>query len=226
MVAMDFANEPVFQWLAQYAYQPYVVYAAVLGMMIASAFGLPIPEEMTIISVAILAFMGANPESFPPPYPGAPVVGGYEAAIYLTLVILFADFIIYSLGRVLGRRAYQIPFLSKVLTGATMAKVNGFIKKYGIFATFIFRFTPGFRFPAHLFLGMSGFSMVQFLLVDLLACVISIPTQVLLVYHYGEDILGVMYKFKVYVGIGLGIIALVLILRRLWQWFSPRIAAS
>lgn len=223
---MEFANDPIFRELAQYAYQPYMVYLLVLGMMIGSAFGLPIPEEVTIISVAVLAFMGANPDKFPPPFPGAPVIGGYEAAIYLTLVILFADFIIYSLGKFLGRRAYQVPVLSKVLTGSAMAKVNGFIKKYGVFATFIFRFTPGLRFPAHLFLGMSGFSMMQFLLVDLLACVISIPTQVLLVYHHGEDILGVMYKFKVYVAIGLGILALVLILRRLWRWFSPDKAAS
>ena len=51
---MNFGNEPIFQWLAQYAYQPTVVYISVCTMMIASAFGFPLPEEISIISVGIL----------------------------------------------------------------------------------------------------------------------------------------------------------------------------
>ena len=57
---MEIANQPIFHYLAQYAYQPEWVYAAVFGMMLASGFGLPLPEEVTLISLGALAFMGTR----------------------------------------------------------------------------------------------------------------------------------------------------------------------
>jgi membrane protein DedA with SNARE-associated domain len=140
--------------------------------------------------------MGANPQTFPPPFAGAPVVNGVHIAIYTTLVVLAADFMVYSFGKFFGNKALEMPTFKRVLTGKSMTLVNNFTKKYGLFATFIFRFTPGLRFPAHLMLGMSGFSPWKFLSVDFLACMISIPTQILLLAHYGEPILSMIYKFK------------------------------
>jgi membrane protein DedA with SNARE-associated domain len=172
------------------------VYLAVLVMMLASSVGVPIPEEITIVSVGILAFMGANPQTFPPPFVGAPVVNGIHIAIYTTLIVLLADFGVYSMGKFFGNKALEMPTFKRVLTGSAMTSVNSFIKKYGLFATFIFRFTPGLRFPAHLMLGISGFSPWKFLAVDSLACLISIPTQILLLAHFGEPILSLIYKFK------------------------------
>ena len=92
---MHFGHEPIFQWLAQYAYQPGMVYFFVFAMMIASGFGFPLPEEVTIISVAVLAYMGANPQLFPPPYAGAPVIGGYEAAIVVSAAVFLADNLVF-----------------------------------------------------------------------------------------------------------------------------------
>ncbi len=74
---MDFAAQPFFQWISQYAYEPTMVYCAIFVMMMASGFGLPLPEEVYIVSVGILAYMGAHPDLFPPPFVGAPVVNGY-----------------------------------------------------------------------------------------------------------------------------------------------------
>ncbi|MGZ3746944.1 MAG: DedA family protein, partial [Pseudobdellovibrionaceae bacterium] len=62
---MSIFQEPIFQWLSQYAYQPELVYTALLGMMLMSAIGLPLPEEVTLVSIGVLVFMGANPQHFP-----------------------------------------------------------------------------------------------------------------------------------------------------------------
>lgn len=212
---MSIAHEPIFQWLAQYAYQPEVVYYAIIAMMISSGFGLPIPEEVTIVSVGIITYMGAHPEVFPPPYEGAPVLNGYDAAIVTLLSVIFADLLIFCLGRYFGRRLVSKPWFQRLFPEAVTKRVYDFLHKYGIYAAFIFRFTPGLRFPAHIALGMSTFPMWQFFLVDAFAASVSVPTQILLIYHYGEPILGTMQKFKYFIFAGL-FIALVILLVKRW----------
>jgi membrane protein DedA with SNARE-associated domain len=211
---MNFANHPFFQFIAQYAYEPNMVYAAIFVMMLASGFGFPIPEEVYIISIGILAYMGANPEAFPPPPGTSSVVNGYEAAIVTTVAVIFADTLVFYLGRIFGRKIIQKPRLQPYFSSDIMDRINSWVKKYGIMAAFLFRFTPGVRFPAHIALGMLTFPAWQFILVDGLAAIISVPTQILLIYHFGEPILTALHKFKlVFLG-AVAVIVLILVLRR------------
>jgi membrane protein DedA with SNARE-associated domain len=211
---MHFGHEPIFQWLAQYAYQPGMVYTILFAMMVASAFGLPIPEEVSIVSIGVLAYMGKHPDLFPPPYPGAPVIKGWEAAIFVALAVFLSDNIIFWLGRTFGRKILRSRRFKGFFEGPTMERINRFVKKYGIYATFIFRFTPGLRFPAHIFLGTSKFSVVAFMAVDFLAVMISVPTQVLIVDHFGEEIIGTIYRFKMYVAIAIGVLLVLWVVRK------------
>jgi membrane protein DedA with SNARE-associated domain len=196
---MNLPHEPLFQWLSQYAYQPHIVYLATFGVMIASGFGFPVPEEVTIVSVGLLTYIGANPDQFPPPYAHAPVVHGYEAAAVTLMAVLFADILVFTLGRLFGRKVLVYPRFQSVFTEERLAQINGWVKKYGVYAVFIFRFTPGIRFPAHVILGMSKLQTWQFALVDGLAAMISVPTQILLIYHFGEPILHVLHEFKTWI---------------------------
>lgn len=174
-----------------------MVYWTVFGMMLASGFGLPVPEEVYIVSIGLLAYMGANPELFPPPFPGAPVINGYEAALVTLLSVIFADFLVFTLGRVFGKKIIARPRFQKIFTEEVMERIQRWVKKYGIMAAFIFRFTPGVRFPAHIALGMLSFSVWQFVLVDAFAALISVPSQILLIYHFGEPILAAISRFKI-----------------------------
>lgn len=222
-VFLDFASQPFFQWISQYAYEPMFVYTIVFVMMLASGFGLPIPEEVYIVSVGILAYMGAHPSLFPPPYPGAPVVNGYEAAAVTLTAVMFADFLVFMIGRVFGRKIISLPRFQKVFTESVMDKINSWVKKYGIMAAFIFRFTPGVRFPAHIALGMLNFSAWQFILVDGLAALISVPTQILLIYHFGEPILTALHKFKV---VFFGVLLALLVFWLLRKLLSKQLRSS
>ncbi|XGC79625.1 DedA family protein [Bdellovibrio bacteriovorus] len=215
---MDFASEPIFVWMSQFAYQPVTVYAALIGMMMLSAVGFPLPEEVTLISVGILAFMGANPEHFPPPYPGAPVVNVHTASIIAFTAVVTSDFVIYLLGRVFGRKLLYHPRVHKFFPEDMMKRVEEWTHKYGAYACGIFRFTPGLRFPGHLACGMLHYPAWKFLVIDGIAALISVPTQIYLLAHYGEPILKYLRQFKMVV---LAIIGLVL-LYMLIKWLRNR----
>lgn len=214
---MEMHHEWIFQILQSYAYQPGFVYLLVVGMMIASGFGFPLPEEVTIVSVGILAYMGAHPELFPPPYEGAQALNGYEAAAVTLTAVVFADLLVFTLGRRLGRKILNRPRIREMFGEAVMTRVNAWTKKYGIYAAFIFRFTPGFRFPAHIAMGASHFSAWQFLVVDGLAALISVPTQILLIYHFGEPILAAFKRFKMFVFGALGILIVYMVAKKIYS---------
>jgi membrane protein DedA with SNARE-associated domain len=205
---LSLANEPIFQWMSQYAYEPGMVYGAIFTMMLLSAFGLPLPEEVTLISVGILAFMGGNPDLFPPPFPGAPVINAYEAAVVAFFAVYCSDFLIYGIGRRWGRKLLYSRRFSKIFKTEMMEKVEAWTHKYGAYACGIFRFTPGVRFPGHLACGMLKFPIWKFAVIDGVAAAVSVPTQILLLAHYGEPILKHLHKFKMWV-FGIGFLLLI-----------------
>jgi len=194
---LNFAQEPIFQWLSQYAFQPNLIYSALIGMMLLSSVGFPIPEEVTLISVGIIAYMGSHPDLFPPPYVGAPVVDPKNAAIVAFLTVVVCDTLIYLIGRFFGRKVLNLEPVQKFISPAVMVKVETWTQKYGAWACGIFRFTPGVRFPGHLACGILGFPLWKFIIIDGLAAAISVPTQIYLIAVYGESILATLKEVKV-----------------------------
>lgn len=210
------SQEWIFQTLSAYAYEPELIYLIVFGMMVASGFGLPIPEEVTIVSVGLLAYMGANPEHFPPP-PGAErPIGGYEAALVVLFCVIFADMLVFMIGRKFGRAIMNRPRWRENFGKKVMDRINNLCNRFGIYAAFVFRFTPGIRFPAHIALGMSQLPSWQFFVMDGFAALISVPTQILLIFHYGEEILKVFKQFKIAILILAAIAILVWVGRYVW----------
>lgn len=193
---MDLSQHWIFLKLAVYAYEPTMVYLMVVAMMLFSAVGLPVPEEVTLISVGILAFMGSHPNQFPPPFPGAPVVEAQMAALIAFLAVFASDTLIYGIGRLYGEKIFNHPWFKKFISDELMLKVRNWTQKYGAYACGIFRFTPGIRFPGHLACGALKFPLWKFLVIDGFAALISVPTQILLISMYGESILGVLKEIK------------------------------
>jgi len=191
-----FSNADKLTCLAPYAYEPGWIYFFLVVMMLLSAVGLPLPEEVTLVSVGILAYMGANPDKYPPPYPGAPFVHPTTAAIVAFLAVFMSDFLIYWIGRFFGPKVFEWRPVKKIISDEIRQKIESWTQKYGALACGLFRFTPGIRFPGHLACGMVKFSPWKFAFVDGLAALISVPTQILILAHYGESILGVLKKFK------------------------------
>lgn len=183
--------------LAPYAFEPNWIYFFIVLMMLLSAVGLPIPEEATLVSVGLLAYMGLHPEKYPPPYAGASHVNPETAALIAFLAVFLSDFLIYSIGRFFGRRIFDWKPIRSVLSEENRIKIEEWTRKYGAYACGIFRFTPGLRFPGHLACGMLKFPAWKFGLIDGIAAAISVPTQILLLAYYGDNILKFLKQFKI-----------------------------
>jgi membrane protein DedA with SNARE-associated domain len=203
------------EFFSAYAYQPAIVYSFIVLFMTASSFGLPIPEEMTLVSAGLVAFMAANPDKFPPPTPDAEGVNLVTLCIVCFVAVLLSDVFIYFLGKTFGQRIVKSKFVSKKIGAKRFEKINSLFDKYSHWACGIFRFTPGVRFPGHLSCGIMNVPLWKFLLVDGIAALISVPTQVYFVATYGEVILGKIKEFKLILLGVIVVIAFVWVIKKL-----------
>ncbi|WP_141734566.1 DedA family protein [Oligoflexus tunisiensis] len=213
---MGFSEQEVFAWLTEYAYQPIGMYLLIFCLMLASGFGLPAPEEFTLVGSGLVCYVASRPDLFPPPYEGAVGVNPYVTAGVAFFSVVFSDCLVFYLGRRFGGRFLRSRYTARFR--ARMDDVAIWTKKYGMWAAGAFRFTPGLRFPGHFACGMMGLSTTKFVLVDALAAGVSVPTQVLLVAFYGETILKYFKQFKIV----LGGILLVVAVYYLVRWLKRR----
>lgn len=225
MFDIEFSQQALMTFFSQYAYQPMYVYGFIVVFMLASSYGLPVPEELVLISAGLVAYMAQVPDKFPPPYPGAEGVDVITLCIVCFLAVLFSDLQVYLIGKYFGGRIIKTKFFQKQVAGEGFDKINIFFQKYGGLACGIFRFTPGLRFPGHLSCGLLGIPLWKFLAIDILAAGLSVPTQVYFVATYGEIILEKMTEFKMYLLMVLGVVAVVWLVRKLYlRKFAKKIA--
>ncbi len=187
------------QLFFEIAYKPYHVYAAICVFMMLSAFGLPLPEEVVLISAGFIGHMSLHPTQYPPPYEGAVSVNVYVLAVVSFIAVMSSDYMIYALGRHFGPRLFKMKWFSRFVSEKALDRIRGWSQRYGLWCVVIFRFTPGLRFPGHLMGGATGLSRWKFLAIDSFAAGISVPTQILLVSFYGQVILDNLARFKLYV---------------------------
>lgn len=213
---MGFDQASLMALFGQYAYEPMYVYGFVSLFMLASGFGLPIPEELVLISSGLVAYMAQHPQLYPPPYPGAVGVDVITLSIVCFCAVLFSDLLVYFIGKYFGARIIKTQFFQKRVAGEGFNKINSWFQKYGGLASGIFRFTPGLRFPGHLSCGLLGIPVWKFVLIDGGAALLSVPTQVYFVAKYGDVILDKLTEFKIYVGITLLVVFIVWLGRKLY----------
>jgi membrane protein DedA with SNARE-associated domain len=197
---MQGTDNPIISFLLGYAYEPIYVYFVISGLLIASSFGLPFPEEVTLLSAGLLAHIGSHPELYPPPYPGATGVNVVATATICFFAVLLSDLLVFALGKHFGPRLLKNRFAGKIFKPEIFEKIASWTERFGPFACGVFRFTPGLRFPGHFSCGCFGLSYTKFLLIDGTAALLTVPTQVLLMAYYGQEILGVLKNVKIVVG--------------------------
>lgn len=220
---MDFFTpDHLMAFFSQYAYQPMFVYMFVTLFMLAASFGLPIPEELVLISSGLVAYMAHHPEQYPPPTPGAEGVNIITLCIVSFFAVLGSDTVVYLIGKLFGGKIIKTKFFQKQVAGEGFDRINRWFQKYGSLAAGIFRFTPGLRFPGHLSCGLLGLPMWKFLLVDGAVALISVPTQVYIVGTYGGDILKKIAEFKKYVLIAVAVVAVIWLGKKVYQKWATK----
>jgi len=217
-----FNEEAITNFFISYAYSPNKVYGFILLFMTLSSLGLPVPEEIILVSAGFIAFMVMHPSIYPPPYEGAVGVDYITLAIVCFVCVVASDLLIYFIGKSLGPRLKGNRYFQKLLPDKKLEVVARWYSKYGAWVCGIFRFIPGIRFPGHMSCGMMGVSVWKFLAVDGLAALISVPTQIILVALYGKVILAQFKRFKMILG-GLLILFLIYYIgKKLWLKYQKR----
>jgi membrane protein DedA with SNARE-associated domain len=216
MFDIEFNHTALMTFFSQYAYQPSYVYGFIVLFMFASSFGLPVPEELVLVTSGLVAYMAHNPLEFPPPYEGAQGVNVATLAFICFLAVFMSDLLVYLIGKFFGGKIIKTKFFQKQVAGKGFDVINSWFQKYGGWACGIFRFTPGLRFPGHMSCGLLGIPLWKFMLVDGIAAGISVPTQVYLVATYGKLILDKIAKYKIIAASVLGVLIVIWLIRKIY----------
>ncbi|AEC18451.1 DedA family protein [Gallibacterium anatis] len=150
-------------------------YFAVLFVLIICGFGVPIPEDITLVSGGIIAGLGyANP---------------HIMLVVSMLGVLAGDSTMYWLGRIYGVKILRFRPLRRILKPKTMRTVREKFDRYGNRVLFVARFLPGLRAPIYMVAGITRrISYVRFVVLDFCAAIISVPIWVYLGYHGAHNI--------------------------------------
>lgn len=171
------------QWLTEFAQTgPMVAYLSIVGVLILTGFGLPVPEDVPIIVGGYLSGLGyANPWIMLP-------------AIFLS--IIGADAVVFVLGKRWGYLVPKLPLLRRFLTEKRLAKTERALHKHGGKFIFVARFLPGLRTAAIFTAGLFKMPYWKFLLFDGSAALISVPTIFILSYVFAEHIDQVRHRIS------------------------------
>ncbi len=144
------------------------------GVLLACGLGVPIPEDVSIITGGYLAHLG--------------VVSPQKILLVCFSAVLGGDLIAFSLGRYFGRRILTTNFARRFLTARKQLRVRAYFRKYGSKVILIGRFLPGLRSSIFFSAGMLHVRPAVFLLWDSLAALVSVPTLVYLAFYFGGEI--------------------------------------
>ncbi len=149
-------------------------YSAIVGLLLICGLGVPLPEDITLIAAGILSALGSISLW------GAMVAGFFG--------VLLGDAILYTIGRIYGRRAFQLPIIRTIMTPRRIALAERKIMRNSHFICFTARFLPGLRSPIFLMSGIMGVRPLVFYGLDGFAALISVPIWVYLGHWVGQNI--------------------------------------
>mgnify|MGYP002143676393 FL=1 len=136
-------------------------------MLLLCGFGLPIPEDITLVAGGIIAGLG--------------YADVHTMFAVCMAGVLIGDGIMFTLGHTFGQRILAFAPIRRIVTPHRFAQVQEKFVKYGNWVLFVARFLPGLRSPIFIVAGMSRrISIWQFIVMDGLAACISVPIWVYL----------------------------------------------
>lgn len=162
-------------------------YAVVFGLLVLCGFGLPMPEDIILVTGGILAWLSSplDKVSF------AAMVRD-EGLITMVAVglagILAGDSVIYVVGRRLGVHVAEHRLLRRIVTPEKLERVETLLRRRGKIVVVIARYLPGLRAPTYFTVGHSRMPYWEFLLFDGIAALLSAPLWVCIGFWFGEDV--------------------------------------
>jgi membrane protein DedA with SNARE-associated domain len=153
---------------------PSSVYETLSGVLLLCGLGLPIPEDLSLISAGYLAHRG--------------VVNIHTVFLVCFASVLGGDTIAFMLGRLFGTRLLESRIARRFFRPRKQIRVRAYFRKFGSKVIFVARFLPGLRFSIFLSAGTLRLRPSVFFIYDSLAALVSVPALVYLAWIFGEHI--------------------------------------
>ena len=180
----------MYEFLQEYLVE--FAYGGVFLVLLLCGLGLPVPEDIPIITSGYLVHLGTM--SF------------WPALTVNLLGIMLGDLMIYAFGYWMGPRALEHRVLRHVMTSERMEKVHLFFDRHGRKAIFFGRFVAGLRAPLFLAAGITRLPIRIFFSMDLAAALLSVPLLLAAAWYFGDHI----DDFRRMVGTGKAVFIIVL----------------
>lgn len=187
----------------------WTAYSAIVGLLLICGLGVPLPEDITLIAAGILSALGSIS------FWGAMAAGFFG--------VLAGDAFLFTVGRIYGRRAFELPVIRLIMTPRRVALAERKIMRNSHFICFTARFLPGLRSPVFLMAGIMGVRPLVFYALDGFAALISVPIWVWLGHKVGENLdIAFKYAERVQLSFLAGIVLLVVGYFAVRKWRKRR----
>jgi membrane protein DedA with SNARE-associated domain len=161
---------------------PHASYVGILLALLAAGFGVPIPEDIPLLTAGYLCHLG-----------NATLV----IMLPLTLIgVLGCDVILYRMGRRLGDHVLEHRWTRRLFRRATLVTAKARFRRHGAKIIFVGRFMPGARAVIFVSAGIVGIPWWKFVAVDGVAALISVPTLVFFGWYFGEKSQAILARVR------------------------------
>ncbi len=202
----------------------FVGYAFVFVALVLCGFGLPMPEDIILVTGGVLAWLASPLEAAS--LRGMAHDDGLIGMVLIGLAgILAGDSVIFWAGRRFGIRVADFKPLRRVVTPEKLEKVEKLMRRRGNVVVMLARYLPGIRAPTYFTAGHARMPYWEFLLFDGVAASISAPLWVCLGFYFGSNIEAATRQAQRFGHYILGAMALIILVLAL-RWVRARRARS
>lgn len=189
------------EWIAQYGYWgPFVV-------LILCGFGLPLPEEVSLIGAGLLIYEGHD----------------YWTMLAICIAgVLVGDSVPYTVGRVFGEDALRLRRVRRMLHPRRFRRLERRFQEHRNWAIFSCRFFPGIRWPSYFLAGSMRMSVGRWLTLDLAGALIQVPLALYLGLVFGANIERLRSELESFQLIAAAAAGLVVVGFLTWRWLRRR----
>jgi membrane protein DedA with SNARE-associated domain len=149
-------------------------YGLMIAALVAAGLGVPLPEDIVMISGAILAQRQMTDLTL--------------TVLALAAGVFLGDTALFFLARRVGPAIYEWRFIKRVMPPPRRHWIEDKIARYGGLVVFAARHVAGFRGPTFAIAAIHGISYTRFILFDMLALAISLPVWMALGWFFSDSI--------------------------------------
>jgi len=153
---------------------PHLAYPGMYGLLLLSAMGMPLPEDLTLAAAGYLI--------------SKEVMSPVPAMLVGILGVLTGDQFVYSMGKHFGPKIVAHRWFSHVLSPRRYQWIRGRFGRHGSKMVFFARFVSGLRGPVFIAAGVLEMPRGTFLLYDLAGALLNVPLFILAGYFAGPHL--------------------------------------